>query len=84
MVYILVNFVFSHDTSPVCLIDFVLCYPGRLYDKTGLLNQWWTNKSEENFKEKAQCIIDQYGNFTVKEAGLNVIVHFFLHKSTGF
>lgn len=45
---------------------------GRQYDKDGNLKQWWSNNVIEKFKEKAQCIIDQYSNYTVNEAGLNL------------
>ncbi|XP_076804432.1 endothelin-converting enzyme homolog isoform X1 [Clavelina lepadiformis] len=33
---------------------------GGTYDKNGNINNWWTEKSKNNFKERAQCIIDQY------------------------
>jgi hypothetical protein len=45
---------------------------GRQYDKDGNLKQWWSDSVIEKFKEKAQCIIDQYSNYTVAEAALNV------------
>jgi len=46
---------------------------GRQYDKAGNLKEWWSPSVVQRFKEKAQCIIDQYSNYTVVEAGLNVI-----------
>jgi len=45
---------------------------GRQYDKWGNLKEWWSPQVIDRFKEKAQCIIDQYSNYTVVEAGLNV------------
>jgi len=47
---------------------------GRQYDKSGNLAEWWSPRVVERFKQKAQCIIDQYSNYTVLEAGLNVRV----------
>ena len=47
---------------------------GRQYDKDGNLKQWWSDMVIEKFKEKAQCFIDQYSNYTVPEAGMNVRV----------
>jgi len=48
------------------------CSSGRNYDKDGKLNQWWTPTSIENFISKAECIENQYGNYTVKAANMNV------------
>ncbi|KAJ8321012.1 hypothetical protein KUTeg_002599 [Tegillarca granosa] len=45
---------------------------GRLYDKNGNLHQWWDKSSIENFKQKANCTIQQYSAFTVKEANKNI------------
>ena len=45
---------------------------GRQFDKNGNLQQWWSNEVIQKFKARAQCIIDQYGNYTVPEIGLNV------------
>jgi membrane metallo-endopeptidase-like protein 1 len=45
---------------------------GRLYNKDGNLKQWWPDSVIARFKEKAQCIIDQYNNYTVAEVGLNL------------
>ncbi|CAH1775260.1 unnamed protein product [Owenia fusiformis] len=45
---------------------------GRTYDKDGNLRQWWSPRVVENFKERAQCIINQYGNYTVKEIDMNL------------
>ncbi|XP_052212856.1 neprilysin-like isoform X2 [Dreissena polymorpha] len=45
---------------------------GRQYDKDGNLAHWWDETIIGKFKAKAQCIVNQYGNFTVSEANLNV------------
>ncbi|KAM8976490.1 phosphate-regulating neutral endopeptidase PHEX [Pelodytes ibericus] len=45
---------------------------GRKYDKDGNLYSWWTNESEDRFKEKSKCIVDQYNDYYWKQAGLNV------------
>ncbi|KAG0220041.1 hypothetical protein BGX33_009593 [Mortierella sp. NVP41] len=36
------------------------------YDSIGRIHNWWTNATEQAFNEKAQCFVEQYGNFTVK------------------
>ncbi|KAL4221419.1 Membrane metallo-endopeptidase-like 1 [Mactra antiquata] len=45
---------------------------GRQYDKNGNLKQWWDDHVIESFKKQAQCMIDQYGNFTVDEIDLQL------------
>ncbi|XP_061844573.1 phosphate-regulating neutral endopeptidase PHEX [Colius striatus] len=45
---------------------------GRKYDKSGNLDPWWTTESEEKFKEKTKCMINQYSNYYWKRAGLHV------------
>lgn len=45
---------------------------GRQFDKDGNLNDWWEEDTKTAFIKKAQCIIDQYGNYTVPEVNLNV------------
>jgi len=36
---------------------------GRQYDKVGNLTDWWTPQSAEEFKKRAQAIIDQYNEY---------------------
>jgi endothelin-converting enzyme/putative endopeptidase len=38
---------------------------GRQFDEKGNLRDWWTAKDADAFKERAQCVIDQYGSYTV-------------------
>ncbi|XP_060090055.1 phosphate-regulating neutral endopeptidase PHEX [Heteronotia binoei] len=45
---------------------------GRKYDKNGNLDPWWSSESEENFKERSKCMINQYNNYYWKKAGLNI------------
>ncbi|XP_019873600.1 neprilysin-2 isoform X2 [Aethina tumida] len=45
---------------------------GRQFDKEGNLVDWWAPQTREAFVSKAQCIIDQYGNYTVPELKLNL------------
>jgi endothelin-converting enzyme/putative endopeptidase len=33
---------------------------GRQFDKDGNLKDWWTKEDESKFKQKAQCMVDQY------------------------
>ncbi|WAR15723.1 NEP4-like protein [Mya arenaria] len=40
---------------------------GRQYDKNGNLKQWWDDHVIAEFKERAQCIVDQYGNYTIED-----------------
>lgn len=41
------------------------------FDAEGNLKNWWKNETKAIFKEKFQCLIDQYDNFTDKLTGLN-------------
>ncbi|CAH1130598.1 unnamed protein product [Ceutorhynchus assimilis] len=45
---------------------------GRQFDKDGNLVDWWQPETKSAFVEKAQCIIDQYGNYSVPELNLNL------------
>jgi endothelin-converting enzyme/putative endopeptidase len=36
---------------------------GRQYDGEGNLKDWWTATDAKAFKERAQCIVDEYGSF---------------------
>ena len=45
---------------------------GRQFDKSGNLKQWWDDDVIAKFKDQAKCIIEQYGNYTVPEVGINV------------
>lgn len=38
---------------------------GRQFDAKGNLKQWWTKDDEKRFTERAQCIVDQYAQYTV-------------------
>jgi len=45
---------------------------GRQKDADGVLKDWWKADTNEKFQTKAQCIIDQYGNYTETQTGLNL------------
>ena len=36
------------------------------------MKDWWAKETAEQFVEKAQCVVDQFGNFTVAQVGLNI------------
>ncbi|MDX2298346.1 MAG: M13 family metallopeptidase [Xanthomonadaceae bacterium] len=38
---------------------------GRQFDAHGNLKDWWTPEDASNFTERAQCIVDQYAQYTV-------------------
>lgn len=66
MNYASVGFIIGHEISHA--FDNV----GRNYDKRGNIEDWWDPKTTEEFNSKFKCIIDQYGNYKVKEVGLNI------------
>lgn len=43
---------------------------GRQFDATGNLANWWSDADLAAFKERAQCVIDQFNRFEV-QSGLN-------------
>ncbi|KAK3609653.1 hypothetical protein CHS0354_035937 [Potamilus streckersoni] len=45
---------------------------GRMYDKDGNLHQWWTEDIVKKFKDHAQCIVDQYSNFTAVDIKMHL------------
>ncbi|XP_066597327.1 neprilysin-2 isoform X2 [Prorops nasuta] len=45
---------------------------GRQFDNEGNLVDWWAPETKENYLERAECIIHQYGNYTVEEVDLNL------------
>lgn len=53
---------------------------GRQYDSKGNLLNWWKASTESKFLERAQCMINQYGNFTEPSTGLNV-TYLFLFRN---
>lgn len=40
---------------------------GHKWDKKGHETSWWTNNTLEQFYNRKQCIVDQYGNFSINE-----------------
>uniref|UniRef100_A0A1Y1LRH1 Peptidase M13 N-terminal domain-containing protein n=1 Tax=Photinus pyralis TaxID=7054 RepID=A0A1Y1LRH1_PHOPY len=45
---------------------------GRKYNKHGEWYNWWAPSTTKTFLNKAQCMVDQYGNQTIAELGLNL------------
>jgi putative endopeptidase len=44
---------------------------GRQFDGHGNLQDWWTKEDGDKFTEKAQCIADEYSQFSVGDTKLN-------------
>ena len=38
---------------------------GRQFDSKGNLRDWWTKEDGEQFEKRAQCIVDQYAQYTI-------------------
>jgi hypothetical protein len=45
---------------------------GRQFDKDGNMMQWWNNITIRAFRERAQCIVDQYSGYKLDEVDLHV------------
>ncbi|XP_063350410.1 endothelin-converting enzyme 2b isoform X2 [Pelmatolapia mariae] len=44
---------------------------GREYDKEGNLRPWWQNSSVEAFRQRTECMVDQYSRYTVNGEHIN-------------
>ncbi len=38
---------------------------GRQFDAKGNLRDWWTKEDGEQFEKRAQCVVDQYAQYTI-------------------
>lgn len=45
---------------------------GRLYDKDGNLNKWWSDFSIKHFHDKTKCLIQQYNKYTLTDIGQSI------------
>ncbi|KAM3959234.1 LOW QUALITY PROTEIN: neprilysin-4-like [Aphomia sociella] len=45
---------------------------GRLFDCDGNLHRWWSDSAIESFHGRAQCLIDQYGQYVVPEVNMKL------------
>ncbi|XP_026752063.2 neprilysin-4-like isoform X2 [Galleria mellonella] len=45
---------------------------GRLFDCDGNLHRWWSDSAIESFHRRAQCLIDQYGQYVVPEVNMRL------------
>ncbi|EZA54238.1 Membrane metallo-endopeptidase-like protein [Ooceraea biroi] len=45
---------------------------GRQFDKDGNMMQWWNNATIKAFRERAQCIVDQYSRYKLQEVNLYI------------
>ncbi|XP_033231624.1 neprilysin-1-like [Belonocnema kinseyi] len=45
---------------------------GRQFDKDGNMMQWWNNATIRAFRERTQCIVDQYSRYKLQEVDLYV------------
>jgi endothelin-converting enzyme len=39
---------------------------GRHYDQNGNYTDWWTNATVKAFRERAECFVDQYSNYSIE------------------
>ncbi|XP_058056004.1 neprilysin-4 [Anopheles bellator] len=45
---------------------------GRLFDRDGNLYRWWSDSAIEAFHERAACLVQQYGKYTIDEIGVQL------------
>ena len=46
---------------------------GRQFDKEGNLEDWWEEETKERYLAKTQCIVSQYGNYSLGGIAVNGI-----------
>ncbi|MGH0120139.1 UNVERIFIED_CONTAM: hypothetical protein FKN15_065300 [Acipenser sinensis] len=52
-------------------LDKVFNDVSREYDKEGNLRPWWNNASIEAFKKQTECMVEQYGNYSINREAMN-------------
>lgn len=45
---------------------------GLQFDKSGEIADWWSKESKAEFNNRAQCLVEQYGNFSYPDLNLKV------------
>ncbi|XP_058467628.1 neprilysin-4 [Malaya genurostris] len=45
---------------------------GRLFDREGNLYRWWTDHAIDAFHDRAACLVQQYGKYTIDEVGVQI------------
>ena len=48
------------STDPI-----IILFSGKLVD-------WWEESTTTEYKKRAQCVIDQYGNYTAEQIGMKL------------
>lgn len=48
---------------------------GRQFDFDGNMVNWWNPQTEQLFMERAQCMVEQYSNYTDHSTNLTVVLH---------
>lgn len=66
MNYADIGFIIGHELSHG------LGKNSRNFDKNGNLFKWWDSDSDKEYSFRAQCFIDQYNKFKIKEVNLTV------------
>ncbi|CAK9297953.1 unnamed protein product [Gordionus sp. m RMFG-2023] len=61
-----IGFIIGHETTHA------FDSSGSQYNEFGNQKEWWSKEITKNFQEKASCIIDQYGNYTVPEIDIKL------------
>ena len=46
---------------------------GRLFNKDGNLKKWWSNSSISAFKNKTQCLVDQYSKYVFHTRNVSLL-----------
>jgi len=47
---------------------------GRRYNEHGNLENWWSESSLAQFKERTKCFVDQYSNYSVEAGPVGMFV----------
>lgn len=45
---------------------------GRLFDKDGNLNKWWSDLALKNFHNKTKCLVQQYNKYLLPDIGQKI------------
>ncbi|KAF3848291.1 hypothetical protein F7725_021319 [Dissostichus mawsoni] len=62
---------YAHDHPKALNFGGIGVVMGREYDKEGNLRPWWQNSSVEAFRERTECMTDQYSRYTVNGEHVN-------------